>query len=210
MTGTEVRDANFRGASFRSEMRTVLHERLLDAAQEITVASSWSDVTMGRIAEIAGVSRQTVYNEVGSKPELADELVMRELARFLEVVRTQLVEHDDVVDGIRAACEGALTMAESNPLLRAVLASIHQRENDLVPLLTTESQAVIDTARATVVGVIQDKHPGLDLSDDHLDSAADAVVRLVLSHIMRPAVSSAEAADQIAWIAGKILPGNVD
>ncbi|MGZ5369646.1 MAG: TetR/AcrR family transcriptional regulator, partial [Aeromicrobium sp.] len=73
MTGTEVRDANLRGPSFRSEMRTVLHERLLDAAQEITVASSWSDVTMGRIAEIAGVSRQTVYNEVGSKPELADE-----------------------------------------------------------------------------------------------------------------------------------------
>lgn len=201
-----VRDTNFRNANFKNEMRTMLHERLLDAAQEITVASSWSDVTMARIGEIAGVSRQTVYNEFGSKPELADELVMRELARFLEVVRTQLEEHDDVVDGIRGACEGALTMAESNPLLRAVLASIHQRENDLVPLLTTESQAVIDTARATVVGVIQDKHPGLELTDAQLENAADAVVRLVLSHIMRPSVSSAEAADQIAWIAGKVLP----
>lgn len=186
-------------------MRDLLHGRLLDAAQEITVASSWSDVTMARIAEMSGVSRQTVYNEFGSKPELADELVMRELARFLEVVRTQLVDHDDFVDGIRGACEGALTMAESSPLLRAVLSSIHQRENDLVPLLTTESQAVIDTARATVVGVIHEKHPGLDITDDQLDSAADAVVRLILSHIMRPSVSPAEAAQQIAWIAGKIL-----
>lgn len=191
--------------SFRTDMRTLLHERLLDAAQEITVGSSWSDVTMARIAEMAGVSRQTVYNEFGSKPELADELVMRELGRFLEVVRAQLVEHPDVIDGIRGACQGALDMAESSPLLRAVVSSIHLRENDLVPLLTTESQAVIDTARATVVGVILEKHPGLGITDDQLESAADAVVRLVLSHVMRPSVPSAEAAAQIAWIAGRVL-----
>lgn len=198
--------ANLAGTSFRSDMRTLLHERLLDAAQEITVASGWSDVTMARIAEKGGVSRQTVYNEFGSKPELADELVMRELGRFLDVVRTKVLEHDAIVEGIRSACEGALTMAESNPLLRAVLASIHQRENDLVPLLTTESQGVIDVARATVVGVIHQRHPALELTDEQLDIAVDAVVRLVLSHIMRPSVSSAEAADQIAWIASKVLP----
>jgi len=194
--------------NFRSDMRTILHERLLDAAQEITVASGWSDVTMAGIAEIAGVSRQTVYNEFGSKPELAAELVMRELGRFLELVRSKILEEEDVVEGIRSACEGALSMAESNPLLRAVLASIHQRENDLMPLLTTESQEVIDAARTTVVGVIRQRHPTLALTDSQLDAAADAVVRLVLSHIMRPSVSSTDAADQIAWIAGKVLPAS--
>lgn len=191
--------------NFRDEVRTLLHERLLDAAQGITVASDWSAVTMAKIGDIAGVSRQTVYNEFGSKSELADELVMRELGRFLEVVRTRLLDHEDVVEGIRGACEGALTMAESSPLLRAVLASIHQ-QNDLVPLLTTESQGVIDVARATVVGVIHERHPGLGMTDDQLDHAADAVVRLVLSHIMRPSTSPGQAAEQIAWIAGKVLP----
>jgi AcrR family transcriptional regulator len=192
--------------NFRSEVRSLLHERLLDAARAMTVASSWSDVTMARIAEIAGVSRQTVYNEFGSKPELAAELVMRELGRFLDVVRSRLREEDEVVDGIRVACEGALTMAESNPLLRAVLSSIHQRDNDLIPLLTTESQEVIDAARSTVVSVIRERHPAHAQTDTELDVAADAVVRQVLSHIMRPSVSSAEAADQIAWIAAKVLP----
>lgn len=192
--------------NFRDDVRSLLHERLLDAAQAMTVASNWSDVTMARIAEAAGVSRQTVYNEFGSKPDLAAELVMRELGRFLDVVRSRLRDEDDVVDGIRAACEGALTLAESSPLLRAVLSSIHQRDNDLVPLLTTESQGIIDTARLTVVDVIRERHTALGLSDVELDIAADAVVRLVLSHVMRPSVSSAEAADQIAWIARKILP----
>ena len=191
--------------NYRESVRSLLHERLLDAAQEITVVKGWSDVTMARIADIVGVSRQTVYNEFGSKPELADELVMRELGRFLDVVRTRMLEHDAIVEGIRSACEGALTMAESNPLLGAVLGSIHQRDNDLVPLLTTESQGVIDVAKATVVGVIHQRHPDLKLTDEQHDIAADAVVRLVLSHIMRPSVSSAEAADQIAWIVGKVL-----
>lgn len=191
--------------NFRSDVRTMLHERLLDAAQEITVANGWSDVTMARIADIAGVSRQTVYNEFGSKPELADELVMRELGRFLEVVRSRLMGDDDLVAGLESACEGALTMAESSPLLRAVLSSIHQRENDLVPLLTTESQGVTDVAKSTVVGVIHERHPDLGLTDIQLDHAADAVVRLVLSHIMRPSSAPGEAAKQIAWIAGKVL-----
>lgn len=198
--------SNLRGANFRTEIRTILHERLLDAAQEITVRSSWSDVTMARIGEIVGVSRQTVYNEFGSKPELAGELVMRELGLFLDIVRTQILEHENVVEGIRGACEGALVMAESSPLLRAVLLSIHQGESDLVPLLTTESQGVIDTAKSTVVAVIRQRHQDLALSDEQLDLTADAVVRLVLSHIMRPSVSAADAAAQIAWIAGKVLP----
>ncbi|MBC7596820.1 MAG: TetR/AcrR family transcriptional regulator [Kineosporiaceae bacterium] len=197
--------ANLSGTSFRESVRSLLHERLLDAAQEITVAKGWSYVTMVRIADIVGVSRQTVYNEFGSKPELADELVMRELGRFLDVVRSRLMGDDDLVAGIESACEGALTMAGSSPLLRAVLSSIHQRENDLVPLLTTESQGVIDVAKSTVVGVIHERHPDLGLTDVELDHAADAVVRLVLSHIMRPSSSPDEAAKQIAWIAGKVI-----
>ena len=191
--------------NFREDVRGLLHERLLDAAQEITVGSGWSDVTMARIADIAGVSRQTVYNEFGSKPELANELVMRELGRFLEVVRSRLLEHDDFVEGIEGACEGALSMGESNPLLRSVISSIHQRENDLVPLLTTESQGVIDVAKATISGVVHEKHPDLGLTDDQLDGAVEAIVRLVLSHIMRPSYSPAEAARQIGWIAGRVV-----
>lgn len=193
--------------SFRSDVRSLLRDRLLDAAQEITVAKSWSDVTMARIAELGGVSRQTVYNEFGSKPELAGELVMRELGRFLEVVRLQIFTQADVIEGIRGACTDALTMAETNPLLRAVISSVHQRENDLIPLLTTESQGVIDAAKLIVSGALREKHPDLTIPDEQLEYAVEAVVRLVLSHVMRPSYTPAEAADQITWIAQHVLNG---
>ena len=53
---------------FRESTRTQLHERLLDAAQTITVHSGWASVTMAKIGFEVGVSRQTVYNEFGNKP----------------------------------------------------------------------------------------------------------------------------------------------
>ncbi|MFI5427330.1 TetR/AcrR family transcriptional regulator [Aeromicrobium sp. UC242_57] len=51
--------------------------RLLDAAHGIIESDGWNTVTMARIAEVAGVSRQTVYNEFGTKHGLAEQLAMR-------------------------------------------------------------------------------------------------------------------------------------
>ena len=65
-------------------------ERIVDAAVAMTTESGWSGVTMGALADRVGVSRQTVYNEVGSKEGLAEAVILRELARFLDVVSARL------------------------------------------------------------------------------------------------------------------------
>ena len=61
-------------------------DRIVAAAVEMTTSSGWAAVTMARLADAVGVSRQTVYNEVGSKPALAEAMVLEELTRFLGVV----------------------------------------------------------------------------------------------------------------------------
>ena len=43
-------------------------------------------VMMGRLADRVGVSRQTVYNEIGSKQQLGEAMIMRELEVFLRNV----------------------------------------------------------------------------------------------------------------------------
>ena len=48
---------------------------------------------MARLADAVGVSRQTVYNEAGSKPLLARAMILRELERFLGLVT---VAFDDI------------------------------------------------------------------------------------------------------------------
>ena len=191
--------------SFRESVRGLLRDRLLDAAADITCDTGWSDVTMVKLAARVGVSRQTVYNEVGSKPELGLALVMRELERFLAVVNEELDAHDDVVDGIGAAAEHLLRMAAENRLLHAVLSSAHGGVNELLPLLTTQSDPIIEAATALIAERIPSRYPDLGLGESELAIAIDAIVRLVLSHIMQPGKPPAEAAADIAWIAERVL-----
>ncbi len=192
-------------SSFRDSVRTLLRDRLLDAAAAITASEGWGAVTMAKLAEEVGVSRQTVYNELGSKPKIAEALVMRELDRFLDIVRGRLAGETELVAALRSACEGALEAAAANPLLKAVLESAHTGGSDLLPLLTTQSQGLIQGATAVVVDSLAEQGFDTGLDDDELLTAVDAVIRLVLSHVMQPAKTPAEAAADIAWVAGHVV-----
>lgn len=190
---------------FRESVRSLLRDRLLDAAASITASDGWGAVTMAKLAEEVGVSRQTVYNELGSKPRIAEELVMRELDRFLEIVRSRLAAEDELVEALRSACEGALEAASTNPLLKAVLDSAHTGGSDLLPLLTTESQGLIEGATAVVIASLDEQGFRTGLDDGELRVAVDTIIRLVLSHVMQPAKPPAEAAADIAWVAGHVV-----
>ena len=192
-------------SSFRDSVRTLLRDRLLDAAAAITAADGWGAVTMAKLAEEVGVSRQTVYNELGSKPKIAEALVMRELDRFLDIVRSRMAAETELAAALRSACEGALEAAAANPLLKAILESAHTGGSDLLPLLTTESQGLIKGATAVVVESLADQGFDTGLDDDELLTAVDAIIRLVLSHVMQPAKAPADAADDIAWVAGHVI-----
>jgi AcrR family transcriptional regulator len=182
-----------------------IRDRLLDAAFRITCDAGWSDLTMAKLAAEVGVSRQTVYNEVGSKPGLGQALVLRELDRFLEVVSDEFDRNDDVVEAIRSAAEKTLEMARGNPLLYAVLSAGVSGTNDLLPYLTTQAEPLIAAATAVIAGRIPDRFPDLGLTGSRLTVALDTIVRLVLSHVMQPGGPPAETAENIAWIAARVL-----
>lgn len=181
-----------------------MRERVVEAAVATTTESGWSAVTMGAIAERVGVSRQTVYNEVGTKEGLAEAMILRELARFLEVVSVAFDQHpDDLVGAIRAATYGVLELARDNKLLHAVVSATHGADTELLPLLTTHSHSLLAVAKQVVAERVAPYDVGLDVR--HLDAAIDMVVRVVLSHVMQPSGPPADTADDIAWIAERAL-----
>ena len=191
---------------------TGVRDRLVEAAAAITAEAGWSAVTMSKVATRAGVSRQTVYNELGSKPALGQAMVMRELERFLAAVEEELDRHDDLVEAIRSAARRILEMAQENPLLDAVLASAHGvtrgepgSDNELLPFLTTDAAPLISAATAVIAGRLPVRFPDLGLTDHEAQVAIDSVVRLVLSHVMQPGSPPAQVADDIAWIVGRLL-----
>jgi AcrR family transcriptional regulator len=181
-----------------------MRERVVAAAAELTLEAGWAGVTMGRLADRAGVSRQTVYNEVGSKPQLAEEMVLAELAKFLAEVDAAFDAHPGaLVDAIRAASRGVLELARGNALLQAVVSASYGAETELLPLLTTRNDALVLAASLAVRRRVAAYR--IDIDDRHLDAAIDMVVRLVLSHVVHPLADPADTADDIAWICDRTL-----
>jgi AcrR family transcriptional regulator len=180
------------------------HERVVAAAAELALEVGWARVTMGKLADRVGVSRQTVYNEVGSKPQLAEEMVLAELAKFLAVVDAAFDDHpEDLVEAIRAAARGVLELAATNALLQAVVSASYGAETELLPLLTTRNDALVLAATEAVRARVTTYPVALD--DRHLGAAIDMVVRLVLSHVVHPIGAPGDTADDIAWISSRTL-----
>lgn len=181
-----------------------LRDRLCDAAVAVISGEGWARVTMARLADEVGVSRQTVYNEIGTKTDLAEAVVLRELDRFLAgVVRSFDENPTDLIQAIRDSARRVLKYAQNNALLHAVVSATHGADTELLPLLTTHAESLLVGAK-TVVG---ERLAGyqIDLPSDRLDASIDMVVRLVLSHVMQPSADPATTADDIAWIARRVL-----
>jgi AcrR family transcriptional regulator len=183
---------------------TTLRQRLVASAVELTLAHGWAQVTMARLAAEVGVSRQTVYNEVGGKPALAEAMILAELERFLTVVGDAFDRHPtDLVAAIEAACASVLEAAQGNDLLKAVVTATHGADTELLPLLTTHAESLLAVAKQ----VVGERIAGYDvpLDDDHREAAIDMVVRVVLSHVMQPSATPQDTAADLAWVASRVL-----
>jgi AcrR family transcriptional regulator len=181
-----------------------LRDRVVAAAVVLTTERGWANVTMARLADAVGVSRQTVYNEIGSKPRLAEAMILGELERFLAVVTVAFDHHPtDLVAAIEEASRSVLEASQDNPLLHAVVSATHGADTELLPLLTTHSESLLATAKAVVADRVAPYDVGL--TPTQLDAAIDMVVRVVLSHVMQPTASPERTAADLAWIAGRVL-----
>ncbi len=191
-------------SSVAPAQQVALRDRMLAAAARFTAEHGWAALTMGKLADLVGVSRQTVYNEIGGKSQLAEAMVMRELEQFLNEVDTAFRDNPtDLVAAIRAAALRVLELARRDPLLHAILSSSQGADSSLLPLLTTNSEALLGAAGQ----MIREHVAGYDvpLEEHRIEVLIDMVVRLVLSHVMQPSGEPAETADTVAWIAAQVL-----
>ena len=92
-----------------------------DAAYTALAQRPWSAVRMVDVAAVAGVSRQTLYNEFGSKEGLARALVRREADAYLAGVERALAAHSDARERLTATAEWTASTARENALVRAML-----------------------------------------------------------------------------------------
>jgi AcrR family transcriptional regulator len=169
--------------SYRGAVRQLLRDRLLDAGRAQLTDRTWAQVTMGDIATAAGVSRQTLYNEFGSRDEFAQALVIREGGRFLDAVEEAIdANAEDPLAALTAALNRFLTIAQDDPFVRLLLGD--DGTGGLLPLVTTHSLPVLDWAGERLVSAIRTHWA--DVPKAELATLADTLVRLAISHVAAP------------------------
>jgi AcrR family transcriptional regulator len=178
-------------------------ELLLDAAYDVALAGDWEHVRMADVASRAGVSRQTLYYEFGSKDGLAQALALREAERWMDGSFQAVAGHEgSPVESVTAATVWTLEEAERNPLLKAVLTD---DVGGLLPFLTTRSEQLQAIARERLEQRVATHWPEIDGARLHL--VADTVVRLTFSHLVLPGGRPEQVAHDVAVIVSALLGG---
>ncbi|MEV8613566.1 TetR/AcrR family transcriptional regulator [Amycolatopsis sp. NPDC051373] len=178
-------------------------ERLLAAAAELTSVGGWANPTMGRLAADLGVSRQTVYNEVGAKAGPVEALVLRETDKLAGAVGQIVARQGDAAEGVIAAFCHIVAAARVNPLLKAVLGG--QDGDELPSLITTRSQAVLERAVTAVTPVLRAQYPERGWSEEEWSVFAETFVRLLLSHVVQPGGPPERTATSVRRVLGRML-----
>jgi AcrR family transcriptional regulator len=189
--------------SFKHQVRSLLRDRLLDAAEAEVERCGWRDTRMIDIARAVGVSRQTVYNEFGTKQGLLEELVLRLTEHYLRDVAEQLEAHDTFTDAVAAAVEYSLNRAADEPLLKALLTIESGAADALLPLMMTPTGPVLETISEMLGLYFQTRWP--DLDEEEVAVTVDAAARLLVTHIVAPREPAEVVAKRIAWLAERVL-----
>jgi AcrR family transcriptional regulator len=179
--------------------RELLRNTLLDGASKELASRPWSEITMSEIARAAGVSRQTVYNEFGSRAVFAQALVLREAARFIDAVQSTIAANaEDPRVALQATFELFLTVAAENPLVSAIVSG--DGGDELIALFTTRGETLVEMASARLTEVLLASWPVVPREEAEL--LGETLVRLAISYAALPKGGPGETAESVASLLG--------
>jgi AcrR family transcriptional regulator len=183
--------------------RNLLRETLFGAMRDELERRNWSEITMSDVASAAGVSRQTLYKEFGSRDEFAQAFVIHVGERFLDDVDAAVRKHlDDPRAAIGAALGMFLRTAGEDPVVRVLLSD--DGTGGMLPFVTTQGMPVVVFATARLFETIRDGWP--EAPPDKVQLLAESLVRLAISYITAPG----DAPDRTAARAGELLGPFID
>jgi AcrR family transcriptional regulator len=180
--------------------RTLLRDTVIDAVDELVRSRGWAATTMSDVARAAGVSRQTVYNEFGSRAALVEAYVAREVeALIAEVSDAVRANAGDAHRALRTAFGLFLELASDEPVVQLIVDGAEGGE--LHRMLTGLGQHL---AEGRIAQLIPEVWPQVSAADAGL--LAESLVRLAISHALLPSRDPANTARGI----GRMLAPFVD
>jgi AcrR family transcriptional regulator len=183
--------------------RELLRNTLLDAAGHELQSQRWVDITMADIAVAAGVSRQTLYKEFGSREDFAQVLVMREAGRFLDAVEQAVGAHlDDPARALAAAFDVFLSAAAENPIVRTIVGG--EGAEELLALFTTQGKPLVDSAVERITQIMLASWPTM-VKAEEAELLSECLVRLAISYAALPKGPASMTASSVSTLLGPYI-----
>lgn len=176
---------------FQTAARNLLRDTVVGAVEELVRTRGWAATTMADVAAAAGVSRQTLYNEFGSRQALVEAYVTREIDSLVTQVTDTVRENaDDAHRALRTAFDLFLKLASDEPVVQLIVNDAEGGE--LHRLLTGLGQALASERVATLIAEVW---PQVSRPDAAL--LAETLVRLAISHALLPTRDPAATARDV-------------
>lgn len=175
--------------------RALLRDSVLDAMREELLAKDWSAITLSDVARTAGVSRQTIYNEFGSRQGLAQGYALRLADRLVDAIDDAITSN--VGNVLAAFTEGFrvfFTESAADPLIISLLTGV--AKPDLLQMITTDSAPIISRASARLTEAFMNSW--VSASEQDSGVLARAIVRLAMSYVSMPPEADHDVALDLA------------
>jgi AcrR family transcriptional regulator len=175
--------------------RALLRDSVLDAMRDLLQSRDWSAITLSDVAGAAGISRQTIYNEFGSRQGLAQGYALRLADRLVDAVHAAIDAHvGDIYEAFLQGFRSFFAESAADPLVISLLTGV--AKPDLLQIITTDSAPIITRASARLTSALI--HSWVATSEEDAGVLARAIVRLAMSYVSMPPEADHDVARDLA------------
>ncbi len=184
-----------RRVPYAEASRVLLRDTILDGMRAELLAKDWSAITLTDVARAAGVSRQTIYNEFGSRQGLAQGYALRLADRLVDEIDGAITGNvGDVHGAFLAGFRAFFTASAADPLVISLLSG--DAKPDLLQIITTGSGPIITHCSARLTSAFMDSW--VNASAEDAGVLARAIVRLAMSYVSMPPEADHDVAADLA------------
>jgi AcrR family transcriptional regulator len=175
--------------------RALLRDSILDGMRDLLLTRDWSAITLADVARAAGISRQTIYNEFGSRQGLAHGYALRLADRLVDIVDDAIRQNvGDIHSAFLQGFREFLTESASDPLVISLLSG--EAKPDLLQLITLDSGPVINHCSQRLTASFAQSW--VQHSEEDAAVLARGIVRLAMSYVSMPQEAEYDIAADLA------------
>lgn len=171
------------------------------ALRDLLLEHPWGEVTLEAIAKRAGVSRQTLYNDFGSRNGLAVAYTEAMVDTYLDLVDEAMASDPDPAVGIEATVRLLVEATAADPLIQRVQTG--NAHHELVRIVTSDSAPLVDRITRRLRESVERQWPEVD--PQRADAAAVLMARFGLGLVTMPPPEGVDLAPGLAAVLAPAL-----